>query len=65
LGYIINNLRLVLQTKQKRPILAPLLAFGGALSLLYLMKAYFVVKQRMNFKNFLYDYNNRKEHILN
>jgi len=65
LGYLVNNIRLVLQAKQRRPILAPLLAFGGALSILYVLKAYFVVKQRINFKNFLFDYNNRKEHILN
>ncbi len=60
-----NNIRLILQAKQRRPIITPLISFTSCLLALFLIKAYFNIKQRYNFKNFLFDYNNRKEHLSN
>ena len=60
-----NLLRLNMSKKPLRTFSIPLVLFGLSLSTLALLKTYFVVKQRMNFKTFLFDFYNRKEYILN
>jgi hypothetical protein len=51
--------------KNKRIITMPIHLFSIGLLGIYAVKGYFVFRTRMNFKNFLYDYENRKDHILN
>jgi hypothetical protein len=51
--------------KYKRIITMPIYLFSIGLIGLYVLKGYFVIRSRKNFKDFLYDYENRKDHILN